>query len=351
MIKTIRKSLSWLFYYSGINHLFYKIGNRKTFFLVYHRVLDINSNFSFNRSLVSSSVGSFKRQMQYLSERYNVISLEKFCEYHKKKISPPKNSVIITLDDGYRDNYKHVYPILKKHKLPATIFIATDAIEENVLLWWDKVAYIINKSKINYFEIKELGKYSLRNKYEKLKALRIISLKLKNMEEIKKNYLIEELICILKVKIPDIKKNKRLFLRWNEIKEMSTDGILFGSHTASHTILTNISIAETHKEIRNSKYILEKNISKKIKYFSYPNGYYSDFDNEIKKIIKKNGFECALTYIPGRNDINSDLFELRRNSVDYDTDITLFKNKLVGFDIFSVRLYLFFNKLFRGKRY
>jgi len=77
---------------------------------------------------------------------------------------------------------------------------------------------------------------------------------------------------------------------------------------------------------------------------------YSDFDNEIKKIIKENGFECALTYIPGMNDIDSDLFELRRNPVTYDTDMILFKNKMMGFDIFPARINLFFNKLFKEKR-
>ena len=350
IVKILKKSLSWLIYYSGINHLLYKIGDRKTFILVYHRVLDLNSNFSFDSSLVSSSVDNFKRQMQYLSEKYNVISLEKFIEYHKKKISPPKNSVVITFDDGYRDNYEHVYPILKKYRLPAAVFIATDAVEKNELFWWDRVAYIVNKTKIDYFEIKELGKYSLGNKCEKLKAIKAISLRLKNMDETKKNYLIEKLICTLKVKIPDMEKNKRLLLSWNEIREMSKDGILFGSHTASHPILTNISIADAGKEIKKSKSLLEKNISKKINFFSYPNGYYSDFNDEIKKIIKNNGFKCALTYIPGWNGIESDLLELRRNPVSYDTDIIMFRNKMVGFDIFPVRLYLFFNKLFRRKR-
>ena len=47
------------------------------------------------------------------------------------------------------------------------------------------------------------------------------------------------------------------------------------------------------------------------------------------------------------NDINSDLFEFRRNPIDYDTDIVLFRNKMVGFDIFPARINLFFNKLFK----
>ena len=111
--------------------------------------------------------------MQYLSEKYNVISLDIFMEYYKKKINPPKNSVVITFDDGYFDNYKYAYPTLKKYKFSATIFISTDAVEKNVMFWWDKVAYVINKTKINYFEIKELGKYYLRNKPEKLKALKM----------------------------------------------------------------------------------------------------------------------------------------------------------------------------------
>ena len=86
MLRVTRKIVSRLFYYSGIIHFLYKIGNRKTFFLVYHRIMDLHPNFSFDSSLISSSVNNFKTQMQYLSEKYNVISLEEFIEYHKKDV-------------------------------------------------------------------------------------------------------------------------------------------------------------------------------------------------------------------------------------------------------------------------
>jgi len=61
--------------------------------------------------------------MKYLKENnFNVIKLESLLDRDAKKI---KNSVIITFDDGYEDNYENAFPILKKYNFPATIFINT----------------------------------------------------------------------------------------------------------------------------------------------------------------------------------------------------------------------------------
>lgn len=84
---------------------------------MYHSVSD-----SFESDL-SVTVRQFEQQMVYLSENFNVISLEKAVEYIKNGDIPEKNSIVITFDDGYKDNYCNAYPILKKLKLPATIFL------------------------------------------------------------------------------------------------------------------------------------------------------------------------------------------------------------------------------------
>ncbi len=73
----------------------------------------------------------FEKQLQYIKENYKVISLEEAVEYIQTDIEKISGSIVITFDDGYRDNYRHAYPLLKKHSFPATIFLVSDFINSN----------------------------------------------------------------------------------------------------------------------------------------------------------------------------------------------------------------------------
>jgi len=86
--------------------------------LMYHSIGDGDLFFTVKRE-------EFERQMQYLKEEeFNVVSLRKLEEYLENRSIPPK-TVVITFDDGYKDNFLNAYPVLKKYNLPATIFVAT----------------------------------------------------------------------------------------------------------------------------------------------------------------------------------------------------------------------------------
>lgn len=71
----------------------------------------------------------FNKEMKYLKDnRYNVITLDQLYEKYIKGTSIPEKSIVITFDDGYSDNYKNAYPILKKYNFKATIFVITSYI-------------------------------------------------------------------------------------------------------------------------------------------------------------------------------------------------------------------------------
>ena len=74
----------------------------------------------------------FERQLQYIEENYKVISLEEAIEYLQTDIKKVSGSIVITFDDGYSDNYYNAYPLLKKHNFPATIFLISNFIKNNV---------------------------------------------------------------------------------------------------------------------------------------------------------------------------------------------------------------------------
>jgi len=297
---------------------------------MYHRIFDINNcDLDFDVGVVTPK--EFERQMEYISKNYNPISFDELMECIEKKKNPPENSVIITIDDGYKDCYVNAYPILQRYKVPATLFLATDYINSNELYWWDKVAYAINNTNLSSFSVPELGAYPLGNPCKKLKVKREICKKLRRMSEESKNKIVDELAHTLKVDFEETKE-KDLFLTWEEIKKMSENGMDFGAHTCSHAILTKVPYEQAKNEIIKSKSIIESKINKKVNFFSYPSGTISDFDDKIKEYLKNSGFTAAVSTIYGINRLNSetDLYSLKRIDVSSDTNIYLFKLKLTG---------------------
>jgi len=91
--------------------------------LLYHKI----NNFS--QDTLAISPYKFAEQMKYLFlKRYNVIHLELFIDYIYGKTTLPSKSVVITFDDGYKDNYIYAFPTLKRYGFTATIFLITDSI-------------------------------------------------------------------------------------------------------------------------------------------------------------------------------------------------------------------------------
>lgn len=114
--------------------------------LMYHSI-DYTSDES-SRMFVSPDI--FTKQMKYLHDkRYNVVSLQEAVSYIKERKRPPKHTVAITLDDGYKNNYKYVYPVLKKYNIPATIFVATDLIGNDPFLDWEEIKDMSSSGIVN----------------------------------------------------------------------------------------------------------------------------------------------------------------------------------------------------------
>lgn len=114
----------------------------------------------------------------------------------------------------------------------------------------------------------------------------------------------------------------RAFLTWDEVREMAQSGLVsFGSHTAGHKILTNLSDEEIKEEIVRSreKLIAEKVVEPSFIPFCYPNG---NFNDKIAGMVKEAGYSLAVTTAKGWNRFNSDLFTLKRIGIHQDISST-----------------------------
>ncbi|MDP2912864.1 MAG: polysaccharide deacetylase family protein [Candidatus Omnitrophota bacterium] len=103
--------------------------------LMYHSI-----DYNDKATKLSVSPDSFARQMEFLHKNhYNVVSLEKAAAGIRRGEKTPPKTVVITFDDGFYNNYRYAYPVLKKYKFPATIFVITDEIGKAGWMDWKEL--------------------------------------------------------------------------------------------------------------------------------------------------------------------------------------------------------------------
>lgn len=291
--------------------------------LMYHRFSNKEEPFKIPQKV-------FENQILFLKKKYNFISLKYYSEVlNEKKAHLPNNPIILTIDDGYEDNYTFAYPILKKYSIPATIFITTDFVSRRAWLWFDKLKYILINSKQNEFTLRmndRNNKFVLDNfKNRHATQLSIFDL-CKRIDSAVRDNLLNELALELNVDVPLITDSNFEALTWDQIKEMQKNKIEFGSHTCSHPMLSRLETDELKHEIAVSKNEIEAKLSSEITSFCYPVGQLEDINDTVVSIIKETGYSCAVTAIHGSNNTsNTDKFLLKRISVLTDNKIMLSK--------------------------
>jgi peptidoglycan/xylan/chitin deacetylase (PgdA/CDA1 family) len=280
--------------------------------LMYHRVSPKKDDWSHE----SLSPQAFESQMEYFCREYEILPLDDLAQYIHQGKSLPHKAVVVTLDDGYKDNYIYAYPIFKKYHIPATVFITTGHIGTGKLFWWDKVSYFIQHTVIENLNLEELGRFSLQSVHDKSRASFMITERLKKLPEKRKAFIIEKLISISGVESPSQGTGKELILSWDEVREMNNHGITFGAHTVNHPILTNIPLEQAKWEIVQSKRDIKEKLGKEVTTFSYPNG---NFNPEIAQFVKESGFTCAVSALPSKLiSPNDSPYELSRIRVGDD---------------------------------
>ena len=290
--------------------------------LIYHRVLPEFDPFAID----VTPHKRFEKQIKYLSTRFNIVSLDEMMQnVYQGEIKP--DQLCITFDDGYFDNFKYAFPVLKRYNIPATIFLTTDFISNNRYLWFDKAIQFIkycSKEKIN---LKEFLGPELHMADFKQKSVSMYQLLewLKTKTPVKRD---EILNFLYKKYIMSNIKFDRLMLNWEEIREMKKSGIEFGSHTKSHPILSKISVEQIKNELIGSKNMIEEKLDQEIHSFAYPNGKVDDFSVDSYKILAECGYTYAVTTIPGNNFFSTNPFMLHR-FLPWDKDPKVFTGRVI----------------------
>ncbi len=308
MIDSLKTAAAIAANYSGLldgyAFLRRKLTKSQVGILLYHRVCPSSDSWS----VKPLSPRSFERQMEYLHRNYEILSLDTLVQYIQQGGPFPEKAVAITFDDGYKDNYLYAYPILVKHGIPATIFLTTGHIGSSKLFWFEQVKYVVQLTPLNQLELGELGSYPLGTEVDRFRTSLAIARRLQKLPEERKRGVIEKLVNTCQVDIPD-NLGEELFLSWDEIREMSADGISFGAHTVNHPVLTNLPLERARWEIVQSKKDIEEKLGREVTAFAYPFG---PFNAEIAGLVKESGFTSAVTTKRELINPKTDPYELGR---------------------------------------
>jgi peptidoglycan/xylan/chitin deacetylase (PgdA/CDA1 family) len=322
MIKRlIKRTLASIVYYSGFIHILRLRGRDNAKIILYHSV-NIHETSFLKGTDTWISRTLFDKQLKYLQKNYYIISLQELVESLKQgKI--PSRSVVITFDDGFADNFHFAYPYLKQYRIPATIFLTTDCIENKKPIWIQELNFLINEQgvknviealvklngNVTFFDFKK--KNSTKEKMHK----EIEEYLAYSESKEAKDKILEQLYEHFNVDRERIFAEKKIFLEWSQIKEMHTNGIRFGSHGASHTPFSVMSLNDQLDEIEKAKETIESNLRQDFLPFSYPFGQERDFTVDTKQLVLDTGHSCILTAMPTSIDVASSPYELGRIEV------------------------------------
>lgn len=196
--------------------------------LNYHRVDSDPSDVN------AVSVDNFERQMAYLDSHYQVITVADLLETVTQG-SNQSRKVVITFDDGYRDNFENAAPILQKYNLPACFFIASG---------------IVGTDKSFRHDRRRLGR-----------AVPVMS--------------------------------------WDHVRQLHDMGFAVGAHTVNHARLKFCDPVTLHHEIHGSKKMIEDKLGTEVSYFSHPYGLQEDISPNSLAEIKNAGFVCNFSAYGG----------------------------------------------------
>lgn len=305
-MKSKKEILSHILCNARLMNLFKRLPFRnKLIVLNYHRILPSGHPFRtpFDDGVYSVNEAEFARQINWLKHNTLILSEDDLIKLRGENgFALPQTStpcVVITFDDGYKDNYTAAFPILKYFEVPAIFFVATQMIDTRQLFWWDIIAYLIKHSRKPFIVFNDV-KYCLPDQQQEAIFFFHQRMKLAQYEQTK--YLIPELsnLCEIDVPMPPLQDEE--LLTWKEIEEMAEHQIAIGSHTHTHRVLSTISSNSQKEEMLLSKLIIEKHIGNPVRSISYPVGELQFITSETSQIAAASGYLLGFTANTGVNE-------------------------------------------------
>jgi peptidoglycan/xylan/chitin deacetylase (PgdA/CDA1 family) len=225
-------------------------------------------------------------QLRYLATHFNVVSLETMLDRITNGSLPLAHEIVLTFDDGLRNNLTVVYPMLRELQLPATMFICPALVESGAWLWNHEM-----RCRLQILAVPELAELRMKLLSPGTSVDAIVEwMKTLPLEQ---RRIAEETVRQATAGfLPSAAQHEAFdVMNWSDLRSLDRDLITVGSHTLSHPILTKLSVQEIEAEILESRRCLEQRLERKVDLFCYPNGAY---DRRAYQLVQQT-YRAAVT--------------------------------------------------------
>jgi peptidoglycan/xylan/chitin deacetylase (PgdA/CDA1 family) len=265
----------------------------------YHRVGD-SEDSPWDRSLWSASAEELDRQLATLARHAEVIAP---AEVGDAMRASRGRRVLITFDDGYRDNYEIAFPLLRSHGLSATFFLASGFIDDPHAAWWDEIAWMVRHSSVPPGSWPQSpigdggGERTLPSDQPELIAELIAEYK--RLPDSETGALLERIAQASGAGRCPPSASSTLWMTWAMAREMLTAGMSIGGHTVTHPLLARLTRDRQREEIRSCAERLAQELDIAMRWFAYPVGSPDTFTAETEELLREAGVELAFSFYGG----------------------------------------------------
>lgn len=310
------------------------IRRRSLLVLTYHGVMPgADDRYDFLLANFGAS-SAFERHLQWIGNHYQFVSLAQVAAALRGGPPLPPGAATVTFDDGFANNYRVAFPILRRHGVPCTIFLTTGKIGvPGAELWTERVKRAIYLSQATTLppSIPGVPMCRLDGPAARERAARLTLGILKRMPVHDRDEATIRIEAVCGRPAIDAPSRVRYdFLTWDEVRAMAREGVEFGSHTVNHPILTTIPDVSLEYELLESKRTIEAEIQKECYAFAYRNGSAADFGEREKRALERLGYRLGFSLGGSLNTMPSDPFAISRVNISREFDAPLFNATITG---------------------
>lgn len=318
--------------------------NRQLILPFYHAVAD-NIPVHLKHLYNVRSIKQFNDDIDFLLKHYTPVSLDDVYNWLKSKNKLPKNAFLLTFDDGLREFYTNIFPVLKSKNIPSVLFVNTAFVDNKELFFRFKASLIIDFIKNN------------RNHKLVLEATKVFEGIMTTIPDLKTfvakvQYLhrkvLDNLADFFGINFTDYLQKQQPYLTLNELKELQNNSVYIGSHSVDHPLFYLLNDDEKIYQITESVNFINDNFSQKISAFSFP---FTDFglsSSFFNKIFSENLIDISFGTAGIKKD--SAKFNLQRIPIeDYNSDTDINSILLHQYLYFMLKAPFFKNKIRRVK--
>lgn len=269
--------------------------------LCYHRTAERSSvSEELDGNVIDATPAQFDQQMKFLSEHFTFVGVDEVVAFVEKGAKLPKNPVLVTFDDGYKECFTQTLPILERYGARAAFFIATQHMTERKMFWWDRFAWVVRHSERPEVRLDYPEDIVLPLGTEKDRALahrRLTSLvKLTRGLDLPRFMdMLDEAAGTTLSAAEERAMVDRVLMTWDEVQGLAKAGMSIGSHCYSHRVLQTLEPKDYDRELNGSKRELEERLGIPVPSLAYPVGYPLEDHAELRRAIADAGYAIGFT--------------------------------------------------------